>query len=117
MFILDDGVDVMVWIGLGASRQERKKGLNFGQEYLNKYNLPRDRCIMRLMEGGENEQFEAAFEAAVTSMARPEDEGVKFGGPLATALTCTAVRWSGIPFFWRGALGAVTLEHRTTKVV
>ena len=33
------------------------------------------------MEGGENEQFEQAFETGVTSMARPED-GVKFSGDI-----------------------------------
>lgn len=54
--------------------------MTFGQQYLNDYNLPSDRCIIKLMEGGENEMFEQAFEVGVMSDKRPGDEGVKFSG-------------------------------------
>lgn len=81
VFILDDGNTVWVWIGKDASRGERKKALNFGQQYLNDYDLPRDRSIARIMDGGENESFEQAFEVGVMSEARPGD-GVKFSGDM-----------------------------------
>lgn len=79
VFIMDDGYEVMVWIGLGASSTERKKALDFAQQYLKDYGLPSDKAISKIMEGGENEQFEAAFEVGVMSKARPED-GVKYSG-------------------------------------
>lgn len=79
VYILDDGFEVMVWIGLNASSKERKGALDYAQQYLNDYNLPKDKCISRMMDGGENEHFEAAFEVGVMSTARPGD-GVKFSG-------------------------------------
>lgn len=79
VFILDDGFEVMVWVGKGASSEERKKAMNFAQQYLNDYNEPKDKVISRMLDGGENEHFEAAFEVGVMSTARPGD-GVKFTG-------------------------------------
>jgi gelsolin len=79
VFLLDDSYEVMVWIGLGASSGERKNAMSIAQKYLNDYNLPKDRGISKIMEGGENEQFEQAFEVGVMSTARPGD-GVKFSG-------------------------------------
>eukprot|EP00039_Didymoeca_costata_P025487 m.13551 g.13551 ORF g.13551 m.13551 type:complete len:877 (-) comp4878_c0_seq1:93-2723(-) len=78
-FILDDGTQVMVWIGKDASRMERKKAMEFGQQYINDYNIPDTRVLCRIMDGGDNEQFEQAFEVGVMSMGRPED-GTKFTG-------------------------------------
>jgi len=80
VFILDDGFDIMVWIGREASITERRKAMSFGQTYLNKYGLPADKCIIKLMDGGENEMFEQAFEVGVMSLKRPGEDGVKFGG-------------------------------------
>eukprot|EP00040_Diaphanoeca_grandis_P028754 m.166936 g.166936 ORF g.166936 m.166936 type:complete len:874 (-) comp31447_c0_seq1:212-2833(-) len=79
VFILDDGYEVMVWIGLKASVDERKQAMDYGQKYLNEHSDQSDKCITKLMEGGENEQFEQAFEVGVMSTARPGD-GVKFTG-------------------------------------
>ncbi len=42
------------------------------------YHRPLDTPVSRVMEGGENETFEAVFENGVMSMARP-GQGVKFG--------------------------------------
>jgi hypothetical protein len=90
VFIFDDGMDVMVWIGLEASITERKKAMAFGQTYLSKYGLAPDKCIIKLMEGGENEQFEQAFEVGVMSMARPED-GAKFSGTVLPLFSSVCV--------------------------
>ena len=68
----------MVWIGKNASRPERAGALELGQQYLNGTAQP-DRPIVKLLDGGENEQFEAAFEVGVMSTARPGD-GVSFSG-------------------------------------
>ena len=55
VFILDDGFEVMVWVGKGASREERKQGLNMAAKYLQQAGLPADTPISSCMEGGENE--------------------------------------------------------------
>jgi gelsolin len=62
VFIVDAIHSIFVWIGTGASAQERKSGITIAQNYLN--SLPhRDKgtSIVRILQGGENEEFEAQF--------------------------------------------------------
>jgi len=61
VFIVDTGFEVFAWIGKGASVSEKKKSLQYAQEYLTKYNRPAQLPISRILEGGENEVFEAAL--------------------------------------------------------
>jgi len=61
VFILDAGNEVFAWIGKGASPDERKKALGFAQDYLGKYKRPAYLPISKVLEGGENSVFEAAF--------------------------------------------------------
>jgi len=61
VFILDNGAEVYAWIGKKASPEEKKKALGFAQDYLTKYNRPFYLPISRVLEGGENETFEASF--------------------------------------------------------
>lgn len=61
VFILDTGAEVFAWIGKGASVDEKKKAMSFAQQYLQTYNRPAWLSIARILEGGENEVFEAAF--------------------------------------------------------
>jgi len=61
VFILDTGAEVFAWIGRKASVQEKKKAMSFAQDYLTKFNRPLFLPIARILEGGENEVFEAAF--------------------------------------------------------
>jgi len=62
VFILDTGIEVFAWIGKGASPDEKKKAMSFAQDYLKKYNRPAWIPISRILDGGENETFEASFE-------------------------------------------------------
>jgi gelsolin len=62
VFIVDSINSIFVWIGTGASPQERRSGVQLAQSYLNDQpqrskNVP----IVRVLEGGENEEFEAQF--------------------------------------------------------
>jgi len=61
VFIFDAGSEVYAWIGLKSSKDEKRKALGFAQDYLGKYNRPIWLPIVRVMEGGENEVFEAQF--------------------------------------------------------
>lgn len=63
VFIFDVGHEVFAWIGSGASKGERSKALQFAQDYIAKYNRPAWIPISRVLEGGENEVFEASFNA------------------------------------------------------
>lgn len=61
VFILDTGAEVFAWIGKGASVDEKSKALGFAQDYLKNYNRPAYLPICRILEGGENNTFNAAL--------------------------------------------------------
>jgi len=60
VFILDAGNEVFTWIGRDASKGEKSKALHFAQEYLAQHpDRPAWLPISRVLEGGENEVFNA----------------------------------------------------------
>lgn len=61
VFILDVGHTVWVWIGKGASKQERAKGIEFGTAHLKETNLPPYTPVSRVMEGAEPKGFLLEF--------------------------------------------------------
>jgi gelsolin len=61
VFILDTGAEVFAWIGKGASVNEKSKAMHFAQDYLTKFNRPIWLPIARILEGGENEIWNASF--------------------------------------------------------
>jgi len=61
VMIFDAGNEVYAWIGKGASKEEKKQALGFAQDYLTKFKRPSWLPISRVLEGGENETFEAHF--------------------------------------------------------
>jgi gelsolin len=62
VFIFDSGFEIFVWIGKGASANEKKAALPHAQSYLTKYNRPAYLPITRVIEAGENESFLAALD-------------------------------------------------------
>jgi gelsolin len=61
VFILDTGYEVFAWIGKQASAGEKKVAMQYAHDYLIKNNKPPHLPIARVLEGGENESFEQAF--------------------------------------------------------
>jgi len=62
VFIVDSVHSIFVWIGKGASPQERRSGVQLAQSYLNDQpNRSKATPIVRVLQGGENEEFEAQF--------------------------------------------------------
>jgi len=61
-FVLDSGVEVFAWIGSKASVQERKKCLDYAGQYLAAHNRPLTISISRVLQGGENEEFNALLD-------------------------------------------------------
>jgi len=61
VFLLDIGSAVYVWVGKGASPQEKKMGLQVAVDYISKKKLPPATPISRLLEGGENGEFYSYF--------------------------------------------------------
>jgi len=61
VFIYDVGAEVFVWIGKGASVDEKKKAMQYAQDYLKKNTRPLFLPITRILEGAENGVFKAHF--------------------------------------------------------
>jgi len=61
VFILDNGEEVIAWVGHKASVGEKKNALQFAQEYITKHGKPVQTPISRVLEGGENAHFLAFF--------------------------------------------------------
>jgi len=62
VFIVDVLHSIFVWIGTGASVAERRNGFSLAQSYLNDQpHRNKSTPIVRILEGGENEEFEASF--------------------------------------------------------
>jgi len=59
VFILDSGFEVYAWVGKSASVGEKKKALSFAQDYVTAHGRPIQTPVARILEGGENEVFEA----------------------------------------------------------
>jgi hypothetical protein len=57
VFILDLGHTVFVWIGKGASKQERAKGIEFGTKHLKEAGRPDHTPVSRVMDGAEPKAF------------------------------------------------------------
>jgi gelsolin len=61
-FIFDTGAEVFAWVGKGASPDEKRLALGYAQSYLSDYDRPPYLPITRILEGGENEVFNASFD-------------------------------------------------------
>jgi gelsolin len=62
VFIVDVLHSISVWIGSGASVAERRNGFSLAQSYLNDQpHRNKATAIVRVLQGGENEEFEASF--------------------------------------------------------
>jgi gelsolin len=62
VFIVDAVNTIFVWIGQTASPQERRSGVQLAQSYLNdQHSRSKAIPIVRILQGGENEEFEAQF--------------------------------------------------------
>jgi len=61
VFVADIGPEIFVWIGKKADELEKKSGLAFAQQYLNKNNRPPHLPIIRVMSGHESEEFVSSF--------------------------------------------------------
>jgi len=62
VFIFDCISVIWVWVGLGASVEERKNGLLYATRYLGNHpSRSVSTPIVRIVQGGENEEFEVSF--------------------------------------------------------
>jgi len=62
VYVVDEINTIFIWVGKGSNNEEKKLGFHYAQNYLNQQS---DRVkaipIVKVMEGGENEEFHANF--------------------------------------------------------
>ncbi|RUS19790.1 severin [Endogone sp. FLAS-F59071] len=63
VFVLDVGHQVFAWIGAKADLKEKKVGLQYAQEYLQKHSRPAFTPITRVPEGAEDDLFESVLDS------------------------------------------------------
>lgn len=61
VFILDIGHTVYTWVGKGASKEERSKGIQIATDYLKEKSRPASTPVVRVLEGAEPKAFLAEF--------------------------------------------------------
>ncbi len=77
-FIFDTGSHIFAWVGKSASVNERSRSLKYAQvsscsskfalltyfvqDYITQYNRPPFTPLTRILDGGENAEFENSFD-------------------------------------------------------
>ena len=59
---MDNGGEIFVWVGKGATDAERKGGMKAGTEYCARDGRPKGTRVTKVMEGAEPTTFKANFE-------------------------------------------------------
>ncbi|KAI8070519.1 hypothetical protein BC940DRAFT_296353 [Gongronella butleri] len=62
VFIIDVTHEIYVWVGHDASRKEKRNGLQYAQDYLKQSELPAFTPICQVIEGADDELFDAQFQ-------------------------------------------------------
>ena len=62
VFILDNGSDIIVWVGKGATDHEKRGGLATGSAYAEQAGRPKGTRVVKVTEGAEPTTFKANFE-------------------------------------------------------
>jgi hypothetical protein len=66
VFVYDNGLEVFVWVGTGASADEKRLGIQYAQNYLTQYKLPPQTPISRIVEGGESDTLIQSLDDALS---------------------------------------------------
>jgi len=60
-FVFDGGFEIFIWVGKGATKQEKDKAMEFAVEYMKKNNRPTTLPVTRVLEGAEAPSFKQAM--------------------------------------------------------
>lgn len=74
VFLLDSGAAIFVWVGKNATKDERAKGMQYGQQYLVDYNRPSFTPITRVPASGETPVFKSYFQQWDRDVLQQEPE-------------------------------------------
>merc|ERR1719453_86201 len=81
---MDNGAEIFVWIGKGATDAERRSGMNLGTDYCEQANRPVGTRVTKVMEGAEPTLFKSNFVTWKAPASR-KSFTVRSGGNVAKA--------------------------------
>jgi len=84
VFVMDNGADIFVWIGKGATDAERRSGMKLGTDYCTQAARPAGTRVTKVMEGAEPTLFKSNF-ATWNAPASRKSFTVRSGGNVAKA--------------------------------
>lgn len=61
VFIVDIGHQIFCWVGSGASKNERRKGMKYATDFLSNQNRPLHTPVIKVIEGAEPRDFHRVF--------------------------------------------------------
>jgi len=70
-FIVDNSSEIFVWVGKGATADERKAALSHGQDYVSKQGRPDWTRVTKILEGTEPTTFKSCFTKWQVAAALP----------------------------------------------
>ena len=70
-FIVDNDTEIFVWVGKGATADERKAALSHGQDYVSKQGRPDWTRVTKILEGTEPTTFKSCFKKWQVAAASP----------------------------------------------
>ncbi len=85
VFIMDNVAEIFVWIGKRASTEERKQGMQIGQDYCSAGGRPAGTKVAKVMEGTEPTTFKANFSTWDEPAAAADFSGTPRGNVATTA--------------------------------
>ena len=74
-FIVDNETEIFVWVGKGATADERKAALSHGQDYVTKQGRPDWTRVTKILEGTEPTTFKSNFANSAQSINNPSHDG------------------------------------------
>jgi len=90
-FILDCQSEIFVWVGKGATKEEKKQSTLIAQSFLEKFNYPKFTPITRVVEGGETPLFKEKFQNWVS-----KEKPAALGAPKVAKVEQKAVDIKGL---------------------
>ena len=90
VFIMDNGTEIFVWVGKGATADERKGGMRIGTEYCAQGDRPKGTRVLKVTEKAETTVFKSNFaswpnENALLPGATPMASRIAASGPSLSA--------------------------------
>lgn len=72
VFIVDTEASLYVWVGLGATKDEKASAFKYANDYLAKAGRPLTTPVVRIVEGSTNPGFESAFGGVHAAPNKPK---------------------------------------------